>query len=141
VGEAAGLGQLVGRTDSGDHVHAAARADRGELPVVAGEQQFDAAVAGDGVDGGEIGGVGHRGLVDDDQVARAELPVEVITERRALGESVLGVQPAGDVARVQAFAGEHVGGDLAGREPDHLVVLAVPHGRVLPGLSDRSDDE
>ena len=42
VGEPAGLGQLVGGADPGDEVHPAGRADRGQLAMVPGEQQFRA---------------------------------------------------------------------------------------------------
>jgi hypothetical protein len=50
------------------------------------------------VHGGEIRGVGHRGLVDDDQVAGAELPVRVVAECPAGGEALLDGEPLADVA-------------------------------------------
>ena len=69
-GEAAGLGQLVAGAGVGEQLHAAAGADRGELAVVADQQQLRAGRLDVPVDCGEVGGVGHRGLVDHDQVAR-----------------------------------------------------------------------
>ncbi len=48
---------------------------------------------------------------------------------------------------VEAFAGEHVGGDLGGREPDHPPTGrrprsgSAPRGGVLPGLRQRTDHE
>ena len=74
VAEAAGLGELVAGAGLRDEVHGAAGADRGELAVVADEQQLGAGGLGAGVDGGQRGGVGHRGLVDHDEVAGAQGP-------------------------------------------------------------------
>ncbi len=72
--EAAGLGELVAGAGLRDEVHGAAGADGGELAVVADEQQLGAGGLGAGVDGGQRGGVGHRGLVDHDEVAGAQGP-------------------------------------------------------------------
>ena len=86
VGEAAGVGQLVAGAGLGEQVHPAAGADRGELAVVADEQQLGAGGVDVPVDGGQGGGVGHRGLVDHDQVPGAEPPRRVVVDRLGLAE-------------------------------------------------------
>ena len=42
--------------------------------MVPDQQQLRARGVDVGVDRGEVGGVGHRGLVDDDEIARAQAP-------------------------------------------------------------------
>jgi hypothetical protein len=70
-----------------------------------------------------------------------KLPLGIVAERLAVGQAVLGREPARDVARRQALVRENVGGDLAGRQPDHLTAGAVPQGGVLPCASERTDHE
>ena len=141
LGEPAGLGQLVPGSGGGDEVHAAGRADRGELVVVAGQQQLRPRLLAVGVDADQVGGVGHRRLVDHDQVTGAEAPALVVALRGARGQPILGGEPAGDVAGVQAFAGEDFGGDLGGGQADHPARLPGPQSRVLPGLGEGADHE
>ena len=78
VGEPAGLGQLVRAAVLGRELHAAGRADRRELPVIAGEQQLCLCVFDIGVDLGQPGQVGHRGLVDYDEITGAESPGQIV---------------------------------------------------------------
>ena len=97
---------------------------------------------------GQVGGVGHRGLVDHDQVAGAEPPRPVVARgdgrpsaRRSWVASQRAMFRAGE-----AFAGEHVGRDLGGGEPDHPPPVAgrgaaAPQVGVLPRLRQRADDE
>ena len=93
--------------------------------MVADQQQLRPRRVDVAVDRGQGGGVGHRGLVDHDQVPGVQPPRLVALDRLrpagagAGGEPVLGGQPAGDVAGGQAFAGEDVGGDLGGGQPEH----------------------
>ena len=110
--------------------------------MVADQQQLRAGGLDVAVDRGQVRGVGHRGLVDDDQVARRAAARRGRRRPRGLvGEAVLGGEPAGDVAGGEAFAGEDLGGDLAGGQPDHASLLPVPQVGVLPGLGERADDE
>ena len=81
VGEPAGLGELVAVPGGGEQVHAAAGADRGELAVVADQQQLRPRRVHVAVDGGERGGVGHGGLVDHDQVPGVQPPRLVALDR------------------------------------------------------------
>ena len=125
----------------GDQVHAAGGADRGELVVVTGQQQLRPGLLAVGVDADQVGGVGHRRLVDHDQVTRAEAPALVVALGGAGGQPILGGEPAGDVAGVQTFAGENLGGDLGGGQADRPARLPVPQSRVLPGLGEGADHE
>ena len=87
------------------------------------------------------GGVGHRRLVDHDQVSGAEAPALVVALRGVCGQPILGGEPAGDVAGVEALAGEDLGGDLRGRQADHPARLPVLRSRFLPGLGEGADHE
>ena len=69
-GKAAGLGELVARPGLRQQLHTAGRADRGELAVIAGEQQLRPSRGDVAVDLRQVGGVGHRRLVDHHQITR-----------------------------------------------------------------------
>ena len=57
------------------------------------------------------------------------------------GQPFLGGEPAGDVAGVQTFAGENLGGDLGRGQADRPARLPGPQSRVLPGLGQDTDHE
>ena len=98
VAEPAYLGQFVADRVAGDQFERATGADGGKLPVVAGQQQFRPGGLDMPVDLRYGHGVGHRGLVDHDQVAGAKPPPVVLGRGPAGGEPLLGGQPSGDVA-------------------------------------------
>ncbi len=94
------------------------------------------------MDPGKGGGIGHRGLVHDDQITVAESPGGVVAAAAPGGEAVLSGEPAGDVARDQTLVGEDLGGDLAGGQPEHPPrCLLAGYGVGLPGAGDGADDE
>ncbi len=141
MGEAARLGELVGRPDPGDHVHPTGRTDRGQLPMITDQEQLRLRVRDDVVHRDQVGGVGHRRLVDHDKIPSGQAPRVVVTERPPFGQALLHAEPVADVARGQAFPGQDLCGDLRGRQPDHPAPLTTPQRRVLPSAGDRADHE
>ncbi|GAA4553807.1 hypothetical protein GCM10023175_50540 [Pseudonocardia xishanensis] len=126
--------ELVAGAGPGEQVHPAAGADRGELLVVADQQELRAGRVDPLMDGGERGGVRHRGLVDDDQVARAQPPLRLV--------AFLGAQPLRDVPRAQSLPCQDLCGDLRGGEAeDATLAVAVVQHRVCPTAGDRTDHE
>ena len=148
LGEAAGLGELVACAGWREQLHAAARADRGELAVVSDQQQLRPGLLDVAVDQSERRGVGHGGLVDDHQIAGVQPPCLVALDglrsaaAGARGEPFLGGEPPGHVARGQPFPDQDVGGDLGGRQAEHppRQVTAVQRA-IAPGMGDRPDHE
>ena len=72
VGEAVQLGELQGAVDVLDVAEDAAGADRGELLIITNQSDTRTAVDGEPDGGVEGQGVGHAGLVDDDQRRRSD---------------------------------------------------------------------
>ena len=123
------LGQLdrVGVADQ--QLEQAAGADRAELGVVAGVDQFGAGRLDQRGDGVEFVGAGHAGLVDDDQVVGPQLVADP-----ALRVGQEPVAELGAVQRGQPVVGEDLGGDLRGRHPEH-----PPPDVGLPDPVERAD--
>jgi hypothetical protein len=108
--------------------------------VVPDQQQLRPGPLDVPMDLGQSGGVGHRRLVDHHQIAGAQPPSGILAVRiarrlvgRAAVEPLLRGEPSGDVARVQAFGDEDLGGDLAGRQSEHPPPLLTGQQLVLPG--------
>jgi hypothetical protein len=93
--EPADVGELVAGGAHGEVGERAARADRGQLAGVADEQQLRPGPHAPLMDGGELGGGGHPGLVDHDQVAVGERSRRVAAADRG--------QPPRGVHRGQAL--------------------------------------
>ena len=72
VGEAVQLGKLQGAVNVLDVAEDAAGSDRGELLIITNQPNTRAAVDGEPDCGVEGQGVGHAGLVDDDQRRRSD---------------------------------------------------------------------
>ena len=146
VGEAAGLGQLVAAPGAGEQVHPAAGADRGELAVVADQQQLRPGRVDVAVDRGERrrcrSSRTRRPRPGRPACSRHASSPSTGCGRRAGtgGEPVLGGEPARDVARGQALAGEDVGGDLArwpARTPARRSARRAGRGRSRRGRARR----
>jgi hypothetical protein len=108
-GEAADLVQPVRAVVDHQQLQQPARADGAELMVVAGEHQFPAPGPDQVGDPGEVGGVGHAGLVHDEQVPRLhpvpDLPVVVGGE---------GAEEGGDVGRPRSPSAPRTGCPVRG---------------------------
>jgi len=148
VGEAAGLGQLVAGPGLRQQIHRPAGADGGELAVVPDQQQLRPGRVDSVVDGGEVGGVGHRRLIHHHQIPGMQPPRLVPRDRaRAArpgpgGETPLSAQPGRHVAGGEALGGEDFGRDLARGEPEHPPRhLRSGITRVGPGAGDGADHE
>ena len=72
VGEAVELGELQGAVTVHDVAEDAAGTDRGELLIITDQPDTRAAIDGEPDGGVEGEGVGHAGLVDDDQRRRTD---------------------------------------------------------------------
>ena len=137
VGEAPDVGEFGGFGVLGDQAEGAAGVGRGELGVVADEEELRAGGVGGAGEGGEFHGAGHGGFVDDDELVGAEVPpVVVCVQRRQLGHEAL-------VAAFSTIAVGEVGGVLG--LLDHVAALfgaeaggfVDPFGDVLGGDADR----
>ncbi len=107
-----------------DQAQRAAGLDGGELAVVADEAHVRAVLAGDGVQGGEALGAGHACLVDDQDVAGADLVLRGRLRLRVGGqETVDGGRFDADRFRDHGCRG---GG---GGEADHAAAAVLERGR------------
>ena len=122
VGEPEQLGQAGGAVGGGEVAQHAAGADRGELLVVS--DQPDAAAPGhDEVDGGVEGeGVGHAGLVEENQGGRPD-PLRPVGQVAGLdGPDELGEGVGAGVG----LGAQHLGRGGGRGEPDHVAAALDP---------------
>ena len=140
VGEPVDLGQLDRAGVAHQQLEHAAGPDRGELLVVAGIEQLGAGGGDDRGDSIEVLGGAHAGLVDHDQVLRAQWVAHpALLVRAEPAQELPGVQ------RGEPVLDEHLRGHVRGRHTeDPAADLLLPHlgqrpdGAGLPG-SRRSD--
>ena len=123
--------------------HHAAGADRAELVRVAHHHQPRARRVGRGLQPVQRAGVGHRGLVDEQDVGRRQPPPVVLGRPAAAGETGLRGEERGDVRGVRdAVVGQDVGRGLGDRHPDRSSGLGAGRlgagcGEVAPGEVER----
>ena len=128
VGEPVDLGQHLRTGVADQQLEHASGADRGELFVVAGVEQFGPGGGDDRGDAVEVLGGAHPGLVDDDQV----LAPQPLTHVPVLVGAVPVQEPAG-VDRVDPVVDEHAGSDVRGRHTDDPAAgLLLPHAGQRP---------